>query len=230
MCAQQLHSRSVPQDLSLYENFTLPEMPEPNNHIVVIQTPARYYTVDGMDPADEDDDEQITDQPLIAKSTTRACLFCVIPAVSLVCVLLYIFEAVAISKSDNNGFPPGIDEKDAATMTPVDYYAWICNKTKGDGDDGTWLANNKRHIWTWIGASLVISSVLTVLIMKMLLLFAKCGCCCFVTSVPDTKLSSDREDHVIAATKASAAVAASKEKDQKAKMKKRREVTTKPLC
>jgi len=224
----------VPQDLTFYENFTLPEMAEPNNNIVVIQTPGRYYTVDGMDPAnDDDDDEEVTDQPLLAKSTTRACLFCVIPAVSLICILLYIFETVAISKSDNNGFPQGVDEKYGATMTPVDYYAWIGNKTKGrksaneDDDEATWLTNNKRHIWTWIGTSLVISSVLTVLIMKILLsLFTKCRCCCYVKSVPDTKISSDT-DHVTTAT---AAVAASKGKDQKAKMKKRKEATTKPLC
>jgi len=215
----------VPEDLSLYDNYTLPEIgPEPSNHVIVIQTPAKYYTIDGMDPAAADeDDEEITDQPLIAKSTTRACLFGVIPAVSLICVLLYIFEAVAISKSDNNGFPPGINEKDAATMTPLDYYAWIDSKTKGNG---TWLSDNKTHCWTWIGTSLVISSVLMVLIMKISMLFAKHGyCCCFGTSVPDTKLSSDREDHVMAATKAG-----TPSKDQKAKMKKRRDATTKLLC
>jgi len=212
----------VPEDLTYYDNFTLPEMPEPNNNIIVIQTPATYYTIDGLDPAnggDNDDDDEAVDRPLLSKSTTRACLFYVIPTMSLICIFIFILETIAISKSDNNGFPQGMDEKDGATMTPEDYYTWISKRKNlqsrnSANDEDKLLTNNKSHIWTWIGASVLISSILMVLITKALLLLTK-NCCCCATSVHESKMS------VCTAVVAAATAATTKGKAQKEKKKKR---------
>lgn len=225
MCVapQQLHSRSVPQDLTYYDNFTLPEMAETDNNIIVIQqTAATHYIIDGLDDqlanGCDGDDNEILNTPLLSKSTTAVCLFCVIPTMSMICILIFILETIAISKSENNRYPQGVDAEEGATMTPEDYYTWISkrkdlqrNSTK---EEDKFLANNKRQVWTWIGVSVLISSILMVLSTKvMLLLLTKNRFLCCSTSGHESKRST--------AGTAAAATTATKGKAEKNRKKKR---------
>jgi len=191
----QLHSQAIPQDLTYYDAFTLPEMPEPatNNVKVVVQTPVTY-TIDGLDATAQDDDDAVTEPARLSKRTTRACLFYLIPALSLVCIFIYAMEMIAISRADNNGLPEGMDQKYGVTMTPTDYYEWISKKKhmlqdKNSGNDDASLTV-KNHIWTWVGASVLASSILILLVARvMLMLKKKCSSCC-TTSMDQPKPST----------------------------------------
>ena len=189
----QLHSQAIPQSLNnpYYDAFTVAEMPEETvNMKIVVQTPARYI-IDGLDIVaqddDDDDDDAFTEPAHLQPGTTRTCLFCFIPTLSLACIFIFAMEMIAISKSDNNGFPAEMDQQEGATMTPTDYYQWIdannkkkhMSQDKNSGNNDT-SPTVKNHMWTWVGGALLASAILLLLLARGILMLQKK---CSATSV-----------------------------------------------
>ena len=162
-------------------------MPEENNMQIVVQTPLNNsrYVIDGLDVAAQDDsqDDAVIEPARLSDRTTRFCLFCLIPTLGLACIFIFGMDMIALKRSDNNGLPAGVNQKEGATMTPADYYRWIAanqkkqvlKETSGNNDAAL---TAKNHIWTWVGATLLASSILLLLLAKaILMLKKKCSSC-----------------------------------------------------
>ena len=105
----QLKVHAVPEDLSHYDQFTT-EGIEESNIRVVEQAPLQRYVIDGMDTA-QDDSSSVMEPVHMSNRTISLMLFCVIPMLFLLCIIIYIMDMVTIRMHDNNGLPEGMDQR-----------------------------------------------------------------------------------------------------------------------